>query len=233
MKLFYLIAITFLLSSCSYNAIEITGTAQGMDGGIVTITDLSGKKYSTEIIKSGKFLIPQQSLPESGYFTFSILSGEISRDYEIYLEAGKYTINIPQKDGEYLKVKSESKTQYSLSEYYNLENGISEKFRREDAMWNAKLKDPKTQLLSDAEFNVITDHIAAGKRREHGLTIAAMDMFIKKYPKNNIIPHVISNVDYKTDPEPYYMLFKKLSPEAQNSEEGKKLGQELKQLVKN
>jgi hypothetical protein len=39
-------------------------------------------------------------------------------------------------------------------------------------------------------------------------------------------------MDYKTNPEAYYMLYKKLSPEAKNSEEGKQIGQDLQQLIK-
>lgn len=232
MKTLYLIAITFLLAGCNFNTIEIKGTAPGMNGGVVTITGLSGKTYFKEIIKSDKFLIPQQPFPAYGYFTLSVLSGDISRDYEIYLEAGKYAIEIPKNEGQYLKVKTDSKTQNSLSAYYNLENSVAEKFRREDGVWNAMLKDPKTKLLSDAEYNVIVDHIAAGRRRAQGLTIATIDMFINKYSENGIIPHIITNIDYKANPEPYYMLYKKLSPETQNSKEGKQLGRELQQLSK-
>ena len=87
--------------------------------------------------------------------------------------------------------------------------------------------------MPEAEFNVIMDHIAAGKKREHGLTIATIDMFIKKYPQNDIVPHIIGNLDFAKDPEPYYLLYKKLSPQVQNSEEGKQLGQQLHKLVKN
>ena len=233
MKPFYLIAIVFILSGCSSNTIEITGTTKGMDGGVITITGLSGKTYFTEIIKSGGFTINKQTLPAYGYFTLSVLAGDISHDYEIYLEAGKYAIDIPQKDGQYLSIKTDSKIQNNLSAYYNLENSVADKFRREDAMWNARLREPKTQSLPEAEFNVIMDHIAAGKKREHGLTIATIDMFIKKYPQNDIVPHIIGNLDFAKDPEPYYLLYKKLSPQAQNSEEGKQLGQQLHKLVKN
>ena len=232
MKPLYLIIIAFLLAGCNINTIEITGTAPGMDGGIVTITGASGKTYFKEIIKSDKFLNPRQSFPAYGYFTLSVLSGDISRDYEIYLEAEKYAIDIPKNEGQYLKVQTDSKTQNSLSAYYNLENSIADKFRREDSVWNAKLKDPEARLLSDAEYNVIVDHIAAGRKRAQGLTIATIDMFINKYSENGIIPHIITNMDYKANPEPYYLLYKKLSPEAQNSKEGKQLGRELQQLVK-
>jgi len=230
MRLLYLIAIGLILSGCNLNSIEIKGTAQGMDGGIVTITGASGKTYFKEVIKSGHFLIPQQPVSAYGYFTLSILSGDISRDYEVYLEAGQYAIEIPQKENEYLKIKTDSKTQIQLSDYYNLENREANKYRQEDAMWNAKLKDPKVESLSDEEFKVITDHIAAGKARQHGLTIAILDMFIKKHPQTDIIPHIIGNMDYQADPEPFYLLFKKLSPEVQNSKEGKELGMELQQL---
>lgn len=39
-------------------------------------------------------------------------------------------------------------------------------------------------------------------------------------------------MNYKSYPYAYYNLYKKLSPEVQNSEEGKKIGEELKLLSK-
>jgi hypothetical protein len=96
MRLFYLVAIAFVLGGCNTNNIEITGTASVMDGSVVTITGASGKTYFTEMIKSGKFSINRQPLPAYGFFTFSVLAGIVTRDYEIYLEAGKYDIDVPQ-----------------------------------------------------------------------------------------------------------------------------------------
>ena len=232
MKNLYYVLVAFLLSGCNFNNIEITGTAPGMDGGVVSILDLRGQTLFGENIKSGRFTIRKQPIPAYGYFTFSVMSGPFPRDFEIYLQPGKYVIDIPQKEGEYLKITTNSEIQNKLSAYYNFENSIMDKHRQEADKWKAKLNDPSIKDLPEAEFQNITNHIEASRNREHGLHIAAMDMFIKKYPQNDIVPHIITNMDYQTDPYPYYILYKKLSPEAQNTEEGKKVGEELEQLVK-
>ena len=232
MKNIYYIMIAFLLTGCNFKKIEIKGTANGMDGGAVSILDLEGKTIYTSSIKSGKFAI-KQPLDAEGFYTFSVLHGSYPRDFEIYLEDGNYIIDIPQQESDYLKVATTSKTQTKLSAYYDFENNLMAKYRQEADMWKARLNDPKIKDLPEAEFQNITNHIESTRKREHGLHIAAMDMFIKKYPKNDIVPHIITNMDYQTDPYPYYMLYKKLSPEVQNNDEGKKVGAELEQLVKN
>ena len=231
MKYLSLITISLLLAGCNFNKIEITGAAPGMDGGIVSIIGGSGKTYFTQVIKAEKYAIKQQPLPAFGYFTLSVQSGPFPHDFEIYLEPGKYTIDIPKKDGVYPKIIAESKIQNNLSIYYNFENSIMNKFRKDADMLSAKLSDPKVKL-SEAEVESLVKQIQSSRNREHGLRITIMDMFIKKYPKNDIVPHIITNMDYQNDPQPYYILYKKLSPEVQSSEEGGKIGEELQQLIK-
>lgn len=232
MKNIYYIMIAFLLTGCNFKKIEIKGTAKGMDGGAVSILDLQGKTIYSSSIKSGKFDIKQQPLDAPGYYTFSVLYGSYPRDFEIYLEDGRYIIDIPQQESDYLKITTTSATQSKLSAYYDFENTLMAKYRQEADMWKAKLNDPKIKGVSEAEFQNITNHIESMRNREHGLHIAAMDMFIKKYPKNDIVPHIITNMNYQTDPQAYYILYKNLSPEIQNTEEGKQIGEELQQLVK-
>ena len=232
MKYLYIIVIACTIMGCNFQNIEIRGTTPGKDGDVVSIINLEGTTILAANIKSGRYEIVQQPLPAYGYYTLSVMSGGFPHDFEVYLEPGKYTIDIPKKDGDYPKIITDSKVQRSLSTYYNFENSVMAKYREEKDMWVAKLNDPKIKTMPQAEFSNILAKVASTRDREHGLHIAVMDMFINKYPKNDIVPHIITNMDYQTDPYPYYILYKKLSPEAQNSDEGKKIGKELQQLVK-
>jgi hypothetical protein len=220
-----------LLAGCQFQNIEITGTAPGMDGGVVSIIDLSNQTLFSANISSGKFAL-KQTLPAPGYYTLSVLSGRFPRDYEIYLEPGSYVIGIPDKENDYLRIRTNSKTQNKLSTYYNFEDSIMNSYRQERAMWLAKLNDPKAKLLPAADMNKIIDKVEMFRNREHGMHIAAMGMFIEKYPQSDIVPHIMTNLDYSSDPYAYYTLFNKLSPKAKATDEGKQVGEQLKQLVK-
>jgi hypothetical protein len=232
MKNIYYIVLAFLLTGCNAGNIDINGTAKGLEGAPVSILDLEGKTIYSSTIQSGKFSIKKQALPEAGYYTLSILSGNDTRDYEIYLEDGSYNIDVPQKQSDYLKIATTSKTQNKISAYYNFENDLMAKHRQQVEIWKAKLNDPTIKDLPEAEFQNILDHVESNRNREDGLHIASLDSFIKKDPTNDIIPHIIANMNYKSYPYPYYNLFKKSSLEVQNSGEGKKIGEELKILAK-
>lgn len=216
---------------CNTPRIEISGTAKDLNGSIINVIDLSDKTVLNGIIASGKFELKENKFQNSGYYTFSITSGQFPRDYEVYLEPGKYIVNIPENENDYLQIITDSKIQNNLSAYYNFENKVMAKFRQEKNTWTAKLNAPETKLLPDAEIDKIIEKVEFARKREHGLHIAAIDMFIAQYPQNDIVPHIISNLDYQADPQTYYLLFNKLSPQAKNSQEGKHIGGILQQLI--
>ncbi len=232
MKYCWFVVVALFFTGCTFQNVSLSGTASGMDGGTINIVDLSGKNVFGTNITSGKFEIKQQQLPASGYYTFSIMSGQFPRDYEIYLEPGSYIITIPKNEGSYLNIKTTSKTQNKLSAYYNFEDSVMYKYRQEKDMWLAKLNNPNMKFLPDAEAHEIITKVESTRNREHGLHIAIMDMFIKKYPKNDIVPHIITDMDYQNDPYPYYVLYNKLTPSVKNSDEGKQVGRMLQQLIK-
>src|SRR4051812_41440095 len=108
MKSRFIIAAALFLASCNFQNINLSGNAAGMDGGAISIIDLSGKTIFGASIKDGKFEIKQQQLPGNGYYTFSIMSGPFPRDYEVYLEPGNYVIDIPKNEGSYLNIKTDT-----------------------------------------------------------------------------------------------------------------------------
>ena len=73
--------------------------------------------------------------------------------------------------------------------------------------------------------------VQIAQAREQGARIGIMSTFVDKYPQNEIVAHIITDMDYKTNPLGYYVIYQKLSPPAKNSREGKRLGAELRSML--
>ena len=233
MKFIGFILGAILFAGCSSNKIEINGTAQNMDGGIASILNLSNQPVFVTGIQAGKFSFKPKNLDSTGYYTFSVMKGKYPNDFEIYLEPGKYTIDVPEKEGDYLKIKTDSKIQNELSAYYNFEDSVMYTFRHQVEVMHAALNDPRVNTLSQAGYDKLNAELNSAVLREQGASSAVMNMFVDKYPKNDIVIHVMTNMDYTTNPSAYYMIYQKLSPAAKNSEEGKVVGEKLKEALKN
>lgn len=61
---------------------------------------------------------------------------------------------------------------------------------------------------------------------------ASLKAFINQYPRSAIATHLMAGFEYENAPADYYQIFKSLSPEARNSEEGREIGEKLSKLVK-
>lgn len=233
MKPIYIIYALFLFAGCSHfrQGVEISGTAKGMDGDMVSILDLAYKTLNTTKVEDGKFQLEKTTL-DAGYYTFSIQQGNNPHDFEIYLEPGKYTIDVPQRDGDYLVVKTNSKIQNNLSSYYNFEDSVMARFRDTTKAWNARLNDPKNKALPAVEFEKIIKGYKGAQDRELGAEIVIMNMYIDKYPQNDIIAHIITNMDYQKNPVGYNVVFQRLSQASKNTSDGKKVGFRLDSLLK-
>ena len=232
MKIIYLLLFAALLASCNSNAIKISGTAPNMNGSTVSILNSAMNVMSVTVIEKGKFTFDPFALQEPYYLTFSVQKGQYPRLYEIYLEPGEYTVNIPAKETEYLNVKTDSKLQNNLWSYYNYENSVLDKFRNELARWDAKTRDPKDKTVLDSGILYVAGRQEAARKRLDGAQIFAMSSYVEKHPDNESIPHIITNTYYKENPAPYYVVFQKLAPAIKNSVDGKKLGAELPLLIK-
>jgi hypothetical protein len=233
MKYIWFLLVAILLMSCRNRTALISGTAKNMDGGAVSVLDLSDKILFSATIKDGKFSFGKQKLDSAGYYTFSVMSGNLPNDFEIYLEPGKYDIALPERKNGYLKIKTVSKIQNDLSAYYNFEDSVMYTFRHKQDTLTALLNDPKIKLLSAVDFNKIYTDFTSAKLRVQGAESAVMGMFVDKYPKNDIVIHVMSNQNYEDNPFGYYLVYQKLSPAAKNTAEGKGMGEKLKELLKN
>jgi hypothetical protein len=132
MKHSYIFLFALLASGCMRSRfVEITGNLTGIQNGAFRIKEPSGKlKFSGDIV-NGKFHM-KQLMDSPGYYNLTVIEDETSDKanevYDIYLEGGSYTIE-GEAGKTYPSVKSASKIQGELSDYYTMldkANGVSE-----------------------------------------------------------------------------------------------------------
>ena len=111
------IVLFFLLFSGCYkpDRIEINGIARGIKSGVFGIIDILNKPVYGENISNGKFMLSEQ-LEYPGFYLVKITNMLNTADkhipYEVYLENGKYTIEVDRKYlTKYPKITTSSKIQ--------------------------------------------------------------------------------------------------------------------------
>jgi hypothetical protein len=237
MKYLYFFAFIILASSCNRaKFVEFTGTMPGINNGAFVIKDAQGNIIVSENIFDGKFHT-KNILQKPGYYDLFI-TGDIEKDYkkhvyDVYLEGGTYTINA-EADKLYLypTIKTDSKTQNELSEYYT---AAAEKTHEADAT---------VQNLTNLMYDKNSPAAIAGTTADLQKQLdqaqetfaktqaVALGDFVSKNPQNDVAAHILSQIDYKKDPASYYVVFQKFSSAQQNTVDGKNEGDDLKELVK-
>ena len=127
MKYLYFFLFVLAISGCNRTKyVEFDGTITGVNEGVFVIKDPQGGQLLSVIISDGKFHT-KNLLPKAGFYDLYI-TPDIEKDYkrklyEVYLEGGNYTITA-DKDKLYLypTIKSDSKIQNELSDYYTAYN---------------------------------------------------------------------------------------------------------------
>lgn len=237
MKYLNLLLITMLIAGCNRaDRIEIDGTSPGIKSGVFGIVDVLNKPVYGDNIVDGKFRI-NEILEYPGYYQIKVtnmLDNKLTHiPYEVYLENGKYNIEINGNDlTKYPKIKTESKIQNELTAYYTLANelvaDVAQKVKEERAF----LKSSAGKSLEGTAYLARVDKLKELQDQQTEVEASVIEKFIEKYPKSAIAAHFIKNADYKSDPVRYYALYNKLSDEAKDSEEGKEVGGKLSGLAK-
>jgi peroxiredoxin len=232
---FIFAALLFAACNRSQGDIEFTGTAPGVTGGKVVISDQANTKIYEADIANGKFAISKRFLLYSGYYKllWSANGGTTQKD-EIYLQPGAYTIKLDTvKKNNYPLITSSSKIQNQLSAYYAIADSFKAVSRKTVVAINAQMQNVQNQVLHPGEYtsriNKMQDDELNANRVDN---LAIFNTFMQKYPDNEIAAHLMLKADYQSDPVSFYKLFQKFSEAARNSDEGKQLDSTLKQLTK-
>jgi peroxiredoxin len=237
----YLSAVFFVLlfAACKYSQsgqIEITGTADGVSFGNVIIRDQANAPVFRADITDGKLHL-KEVLQYGGYYKMIYSSSATrggTRQVEVYLEPGTYSIDIDQqKINDYPYITASSPLQTQLSAF----NAIRDTARHEA---HNKAIDITKQMQ---EINNIEDKSSTQISRLNELQakqlqanqideFAVYKEFMAKYPDNAIAGHLMKALPYQDNPVAYYAIFNKFSVLAKNSDDGKELEVKLKELNK-
>jgi hypothetical protein len=90
----------------------------------------------------------------------------------------------------------------------------------------------KGAALGQEAYNALLVKLSAANAKMFQNNLAALRQFLKQYPNSEVSAHLMSKLNYEDDPVTYYNIYKTLTPAARNSDDGKEVGDKLKQLVK-
>ncbi|MEO6151267.1 MAG: thioredoxin-like domain-containing protein [Mucilaginibacter sp.] len=237
MKYLYIVLLILLFTACNQpDRLEIQGTAPGIKSGVFGIFDVLNKPIYGDNIFDGKFKI-NELLEYPGYYQVKVTNMLDTKathiPYEIYLENGKYAIELNGADlTKYPKITTSSKKQNELSAYYTMADELMTTIQMQVKDQTQFLKSGKAQYLAGNDYLAKIEELKASRIKEKEIEATLVEKFFEKYPQSSITAHFIRNLDYKSDAVRYYALFNKLSDEAKNTEEGKELKEALSRLVK-
>ncbi len=219
-----------LFSSCGYfyNHISISGSAVGINSGDVIIKDQSGEVVFGVPIKNGKFYITKQKLPLTGYYNLYIASS--ANPFEVYLEPGVYTIKTSlSKINDYPLITTSSEIQKELGDFHRL---ADKAILKANATVNLLADSMADVNVSPAKYNIITNNLKSAQVVQRNASFNALKLYLSRYPENEVIAHLVANINYENDPAKFYNLYNKFSVKARNSNEGTIIGKRLSVLIK-
>lgn len=236
MKYLSFIFLIVLFSACNRSQtgdIEISGTAKGATYGSVVIKDIAKNLVFKVDIKDSKFAV-KGYLQYSGYYKMIFATPAtkgITREVEVYLEPGTYTMNIDSAFiNDYPTITSTSELQKQLSQFNAINDTMRHEARRKVIAINKQMKTGGDEITDDANIEEIARLQEEEIKASRVDPLVPFKAFMSKYPDNEVAAHLMLGMDYQNDPANYQKLYQTFSPAAKASADGKTLEQKLKQL---
>jgi hypothetical protein len=231
----FFFAVLIVIAGCTKPAhVQVKGSVNGLNDAVFLLTDVSGNTIAGDNIVNGSFKV-DTILENNGYGTLSITkNGNASKnEFEIYLEPTLYTITAnADKLSAYPQITSTSKVQKELSAYYEIYDKVSAGVRERLEKAEEALNSNKSNALSKDAYVRLIDEVRKAEQKQDQAKYTAFETFVKQNPQSAVAIHIMSNLDMETDPAAYMALYKKLSAESRNTDEGKEIGGKLEKLVK-
>ena len=238
MKYLYLLVLVLILSNCRRTKyVKIDGTITGVNNGAFVINDPDGNQLISALISDGKFHA-QNLLPRPGFYDIFItpnLNNNHKRKlFEIYLEGGDYTITSDTaKIALYPTIKSDSKIQNELSDYYAIETVQKHTIKVLGDSISDLLYAKNSHVVVDSkEYKDLKARFDKATTDIRNIDAEVLSNYITKNPQNDIEAFVLAQIEYKKDPEKYYNIYKKFTPEQKKSDDGVTEGADFEQLMK-
>lgn len=236
MKKRYIITLALAISGCIKRSyIEFEGNTPGITNGVFIVKTTADSSVYGENIKDGHFSVPTKQLKYPDYYLMNITNGDTTdkhEPFEIYLEDGKYTIETEAgKLYKYPKISSTSKIQQQLSAFYTMVDRLGAESKKKVDSLNRVLK-VKGNSLPQQQLVRLLSQISQANNSMINNTVIAFRKFVQEFPNSAVSAHLMTKINYEDDPVSFYAIYKTLSPKAQNSEDGKEVGDKLSHLVK-
>jgi peroxiredoxin len=238
MKYLYFFAFFILISSCNRTKyVEFDGTISGINNGAIVIKDQQGTQLLSVLIADGKFHT-KNVLQKPGFYDLFIVP-DLEKDYkkklyEVYLEGGNYTITA-DKDKLYLypTIKSDSKIQNELSDYYTAATANAHAVTTQSDSLSDMLYDKNSPVVvgSDEYFS-LQKQLKLVTASLSTVQAKSLADYVNKNPQNDIEAFVMAQLDYKKNPEAYNVIYQKFTTEQKNTDNGKAEADDLNQLMK-
>lgn len=199
--------------------------------GSLFIRNLNDSIVFSSSIVNGKTILNKPMLVQPGYYTIqaSPYNGRAGSKNIIYVEPGQYNIKIKGKN--YPKITTNSKIQQELSIYNKLLDSIRQAASKRTGKYNRQLQSESAKALSAHAYTELINNINNGDKELSNAANTAFLRYIKRYPNSILAAHLMAGVDYESDPIKYDKIFKSLSDEARNTDEGQEIGKKLSRLV--
>jgi hypothetical protein len=236
MRYFYIVLTSIIFTGCIKRAsVEFTGITPGIKSGVFIIKTTGDSTIYGENIKDGKFSLAKKQLKNPDYYMMDITDDnnkDNHRPFEIYLEDGKYTVETEAGQlYKYPKITSPSKIQEQLSAFYTLSDKLSNDAQQEARQLSEEVKSRGTSLSKEGYTNLL-NKLGEAENKVTANNVITFRQFLKQYPNSIVSTHLMSKLNYEDDPVSYYAIYKTLTPEARNTDEGKEIGEKLSHLIK-
>jgi peroxiredoxin len=238
MKYLYLLVFVLIFCSCRRTKyVKFEGNITGINNGILVISDPQGNQLISALISDGKFQA-QNLLPRPGFYDMFI-TPDLNKNhkrklFEIYLEGGNYTITSDTgKIFLYPTIKADSKIQNELSDYYAIETAQKHVIKAHaDSIGDLLYANNSHVVVYSKKYNNLKIQFDQATTEIRNIDAKVLTDYIAKKPQNDIEAFVLAQIDYKKDPEKYYGIYKKFSPEQKRTDEGITEGADFEQLMK-
>jgi peroxiredoxin len=238
MKYLYLLLFVVTISACHRaKYVDIDGTITGLNNAAIEIKDPQGIQLLSVLTSAGKFHT-KVFLPKAGFYDLFV-APDLNVDYkkklyEVYLDGGSYTITA-DKDKLYLypQIKSDSKIQNELSDYYGSSfQQLHDIMQRGDSLSDLLYGKNTPLIMGGPDYDNVKKQFAQATADANAIQAKTLGEYVSKNPQNEIEAFVMAQADYKKNPEIYSAIYQKFTPEQKNTVEGKEEGDDLGQLMK-
>jgi len=238
MRYLYFFAFVILISSCNrVKYVEFDGSITGIKDGVFVIKDPQGTQLLSVLITDGKFHT-KNVLQKPGFYDLFI-TPDLEKDYkkrlyEVYLEGGTYTITSnADKLFLYPTIKSDSKIQNELSDYYTAATADEHAVKVQGDSISDMLYGKNTPVvIGSDQYSDLKKQLKLVTASLSTVQAKSLADYVNKNPQNDIEAFIMAQVDYKKDPESYSKIYAKFTPEQKTTDNGTQEGDDLAQLMK-